>query len=148
MVVFFSEQLEPWKPQMNKLLFYADFLAFKRTCFSISGARYRAINMGPVLNNFNSIFEYMANKNEVDIKTQHFDNGGIGEQFKPYSDRKFNKAIFSQNEIEILKEVVERFKGVSTSEIVQTSCKERAWIENESENKIICYEYAFDLSQI
>ncbi|WP_394351640.1 type II toxin-antitoxin system antitoxin SocA domain-containing protein [Lunatibacter salilacus] len=37
---------------MNKLLFYADFLMFKRSCFSISGVRYKAIDMGPVPFNF------------------------------------------------------------------------------------------------
>lgn len=52
MVVYFSEKTAPFKTKMNKLLFYADFLMFKQSCFSISGARYRAINMGPVPNNF------------------------------------------------------------------------------------------------
>ncbi|WP_204336921.1 type II TA system antitoxin MqsA family protein [Cryomorpha ignava] len=55
MVVFFSEQMEPFKTKMNKLLFYADFLMFKESCFSISGVRYRAIDMGPVPTNFQSI---------------------------------------------------------------------------------------------
>ena len=33
----------------------------------MSGVQYRAIAMGPVPNNFNSIFEYLGNKDEVDI---------------------------------------------------------------------------------
>src|SRR5690606_37543690 len=52
MVVYFSEKVQPYKTKMNKLLFYADFLMFKQSCFSISGVRYSAINMGPVPHNF------------------------------------------------------------------------------------------------
>ena len=37
MVVFFAETLAPWKTKLNKLLFYADFLHFKTTGYSISG---------------------------------------------------------------------------------------------------------------
>ena len=35
MVVYFSDKLSPFKTKMNKLLFYADFLMFKQSCFSI-----------------------------------------------------------------------------------------------------------------
>lgn len=82
MVVYFSDKLSPFKTKMNKLLFYADFLMFKQSCFSISGMRYKAIEMGPVPINFQSIFEYLANKNEIDIFTTEFPQGYIGEQFK------------------------------------------------------------------
>jgi len=146
MVVFFSEKLEPWKTQLNKLLFYADFLMFKHTCFSISGARYRAINMGPVPNNFNSIFEYMANKGEIDVLIIPFTDGKEGEQFKPNKDRKFNHEMFSDIEFEILERVTNKFKGVSTQKIIELSHEEKAWIANEKERKIISYKnYAFDL---
>ncbi|MEZ4954389.1 MAG: DUF4065 domain-containing protein [Saprospiraceae bacterium] len=49
MVRYFVEQDSPWKVKLNKLLFYADFLHFRRTGFGISGAQYVAIQMGPVL---------------------------------------------------------------------------------------------------
>ena len=149
MVVFFTEKLNPWKTQLNKLLFYADFLSFKRTCFSISGARYRAITMGPVVNNFNSIFEYIANKDHVDIFVYEFG----GEEFKARPDRSFNADHFNDQELKIMDEVAVKFKelankNVPTKEIIELSHKERAWIENEKERNIISYKYAFDLCQI
>ena len=79
MVVYFSDKLSPFKTKMNKLLFYADFLMFKQSCFSISGMRYKAIDMGPVPINFQSIFEYLANKDEIDIFTTEFPQGYIGD---------------------------------------------------------------------
>lgn len=148
MVVFFSEQLEPFKTKMNKLLFYADFLMFKQSCFSISGMRYRAINMGPVPNNFQSIFEYLANQDEIDIHYIPFPQGYTGEQFKAREDRKFRKDLFSDNELSILREVSEAFKSTTTVDIIETSHLEEAWKENEKDKKIISYKYAFDLTHI
>lgn len=148
MVVFFTEKMEPWKTQMNKLLFYTDFLFFKRTCFSMSGLRYRAIHMGPVPNNYNSIFEYMDNKNEVDIWQIKFSSDSIGEQFKLRPGRSYVKALFSELELKTLNDVVAKFKGIKTIDIIEMSHRERAWIENEKERNIISYKYAFDLNQV
>src|SRR5690606_29514195 len=79
MVIFFSEKVQPFKTKMNKLLFYADFLMFKHNCFSISGMRYIAINMGPVPQNFQSIFEYLDNNKDIDICYKQFPQGYVGE---------------------------------------------------------------------
>jgi len=147
MVVFFSERLEPWKTKLNKLLFYADFLTFKHTCFSMSGARYRAIDMGSVPNNFNSIFEFMANNDEIDILVTRFSNGNEGEQFKSNPNRPFKPSVFNEIELSILERVSEIFEKTSTSKMIDISHKEKAWIENEKEKNIISYkDYAFDLS--
>lgn len=148
MVVFFTERLKPWKTQMNKLLFYADFLNFKRTCFSMSGTRYRAINMGPVPNNYDSIFEYLANKDVIDIWSTEFPNGSIGEQFKPHESRAFNNSLFSETELEVLEMVANKFKGLKTSDLIELSHTEPGWKSNKEDKKIISYKYAFELTQL
>ncbi len=148
MVVFFSEKMEPFKTKMNKLLFYADFLMFKQSCFSISGVRYKAINMGPVPNNFNSVFEYLANQDQIDINYTQFPQGYTGEQFKARKDRSFNGALFSDKELNILRKVAEKFKNVSTNDMVETSHLEEAWKQNEKDKNDISYKYAFELTQI
>ena len=73
-------------------MFYADFIMYNQTGFSMSGAQYRAIPMGPVPNNFNSIFEYLLNKDELDIYYTNFADGSTGEQFKPNSNKTFDKS--------------------------------------------------------
>jgi len=146
MVVFFIEKLQPWKTKLNKLLFYADFLMHSKSGFSISGMQYRAIPMGPVPNNFNSIFEYLANKHNFDIYYTNFPDGGTGEQFKPNPSKVFNKELFSETELDILNKVADRFKNTSTNEIIEISHKEKAWIENNAEKKLIDYSYSFDLN--
>lgn len=148
MVVFFSEQIEPFKTKMNKLLFYADFLMFKQSCFSISGVRYRAIDMGPVPNNFQSIFEYLANNEYIDIFYTQFPQGYTGEQFKARKERPFNQELFSETEMTVLNKVAEVFKASTTNNIIETSHLENAWKENEKEKNVISYKFAFDLTQI
>lgn len=145
MVVFFTEAMQPWKTKLNKLLFYSDFLMFKQTGFSISGIQYRAIPMGPVPNNFNSIYEYLAKNDDIDINYSTFADGGIGEQFKPI--RSADIELFNKNELSILQRVVERFKNTSTNQIIEISHKERAWLDNISEKKLIDYKYSFDLNE-
>jgi putative zinc finger/helix-turn-helix YgiT family protein len=148
MVVFFSEKTEPFKTKMNKLLFYADFLMFKQSCFSISGMRYKAIDMGPVPNNFQSIFEYIANNDDIDIHTVDFQNGYIGEQFKARKDRPFKADLFLENELLVLEKVAAYFKSISTNEIIKLSHLEEAWKKNKNKKNVISYEHAFELSQI
>jgi hypothetical protein len=145
MVVFFTEKLQPWKTKLNKLLFYADFDSHKQTGYSISGVQYIAIPMGPVPNNFNSIFEYLVKKEYVDISYKAFTEG-IGEQFKLNQKRKFNPELFSEDELIILERVAKRFKNTTTNEIIKISHREKAWIENKTGNKIIDYNYSFDLN--
>jgi len=148
MVVYFSEQIEPFKTKMNKLLFYADFLMFKRSCFSISGVRYKAIDMGPVPNNFQSIFEYLVNKEVIDIYTTEFPQGYTGEQFKAKKERHFKADLFSEEELAVLEKVATVFKSTSTNDIIELSHLEEAWQKNEKDRNVISYEYAFELNQI
>ena len=148
MVVYFSEQMQPFKTKMNKLLFFADFLMFKQSCFSISGVRYNAIDMGPVPNNFQSIFEYLANNDEIDVFYTQFDQGYTGERFVPRKDRPFNSGWFSESELQVLSKVTAAFKSTSTTEMIELSHLEEAWKKNEKNKQTISYEYAFELTQI
>jgi len=148
MIVYFSIKVEPFKTKMNKLLFYSDFLMFKQSCFSISGVRYNAIDMGPVPNNFQSIFEFLGNTNEIDIQYVKFPKGYIGEQFKAREERPFNADIFSDIELSVLEKVANVFNSSSTNEIIELSHLEAAWKKNEKHKNVISYNYAFDLHQI
>jgi uncharacterized phage-associated protein len=45
-----------------------------------------------------------------------------------------------------MSEVVERFRNTSTSDIIEISHQEKAWIENKEDKNVIDYFYAFDLN--
>jgi uncharacterized phage-associated protein len=151
MVVFITKEAQPnlWKTKLNKMLFYADFLSFKKKVQSISGCRYRAIDMGPVPNNFNSLFDHISNHNHVNIVSTSFPNGSIGEQFVPNEKREVDSSILSPDEIETLSEVVKKFKQTSTREIIEISHQEEAWEKNFKNGKsLINYLGAFKLETI
>ena len=146
MVLFFAEKMQLWKTKLNKLLFYADFSMYQQTGFWISGMKYRAIDMGPVPNNFNSVFEFLANHGAVEIQHIPFPDGGTGEKFMPGPAKQFDAQFFSEKELEILKSVAARFNNTSTNEIIKVSHKEKAWVENEAKRTEIDYGFGFELS--
>ena len=144
MILFFADASSPFKTKLNKLLFYSDFFHFKRTGFSISGLTYRAIQNGPVPDNYDLIFNDCVQKNIVKIKYQ--DHGNYtGEQFFPASGTSFNAAIFSGDELTAMKTVSQFFKTYTAKEIADTSHEETAWKENKYGHGIIDYTYGFDL---
>lgn len=147
MVVFFAQNCAPWKTQLNKLLFYADFLMFKRSCFSISGLRYRAIQNGPVPHNYDSLFEYLVNKEWLAITKVEFSETSFGEKFSPGKGIEPRQDLFSPEEWTTLHEVADRFGSHSARSISERSHREKGWIENHETRNLISYKYAFDLRE-
>ncbi|OXA96109.1 type II TA system antitoxin MqsA family protein [Flavobacterium hercynium] len=147
MVVYFTEKLHPTVTMMNKLLFYADFLNYKKSAYSISGARYMAHNYGPVPVRFHGIFDYMTNKKIVELQTENFGEF-TGEKFILPVTKNFNSELFNDIELESLKDVTAKFKNCNATDIKEISHEERAWIENEKEKNNINYNYGFDLIHV
>lgn len=144
MVVFFAKNMQPYITQLNKLLFYCDFLHYKYEAVSISGTRYRAINMGPVPNNYDSIFDYIESTNAIRIIKKEND-WGYSKEFVGNKD--FDSEKFTKKELEILDRVYQEFKCKNTTEIIERSHLEDAWKDNfENGKSLIDYKYAFNLN--
>lgn len=141
LIVYFSQKCQPFVTKMNKLLFYSDFLHFKRTGVSITGMSYQAIAKGPVPMRYDDLY---ANATDIVEKEDIFyPNDVSGERF--ITNNNFDASIFNDKEIETLEMIIERFKNTTTKEIVEISHTENAWIENEKDKNTISYNYAFDL---
>jgi len=147
MVTYFAHELQPWKTQLNKLLFYADFETYRKTGYSMSGTRYRAIPYGPVPYKYQSLFEYMIDKDVVNINYQEFSNGE-GEKFIPSPKKSFDAELFSEEELTILSRVAETFKDTRTQDLIDISHRERGWQKNKDKNQLINYKYAFYLKGV
>ncbi len=146
MVVFFASFVEPFVTKLNKLLFYTDFLHYKYEAESISGTRYRAIDKGPVPNNYNSIYDFMKSNESIDIIEKEYD-WGYSKKFVAIRD--FDKSLFTNLELEILDKVKTKFDKMSTRQVVDYSHSEEAWIDNYHNGKsLIDYKYAFNLKEI
>lgn len=148
LILFFADTLHPWKTQLNKLLFYADFLHFKNQGRSISGIRYRAIQNGPVPHNYDSLFEYLINNHWITITKIEFPNNFEGERFELAEDRTLDQSLFSEEEMITLESVAKHFEGITAQEISLRSHREEAWIKNHQDKKLIDYRYACYLREL
>jgi len=144
MILFFAGKIKPFKTKMNKLLFYADFFHFKKTCFSISGLTYQAIQKGPVPKNYDWIFDKAMENKFVTIKLHDYGDY-MGEQFIVTPDANFDATLFSVSELKVMETVAAYFERETVNGIVNKSHEEIAWLVNADEFKPINYNYGFEL---
>lgn len=144
MVLYFVSDYGGWKTKLNKMLFYADFSHYKYHNKSISGAKYCSIDMGPVPDNFNTLFETLVNDKVLDVNYQTFSDGGMGEKFTPL--RSYDDSIFTKEELDTLTKVKDSLRDISTQDVINLSHQEIAWIENKNNKfKPIDYTFAYEL---
>ncbi|MCW5899518.1 MAG: DUF4065 domain-containing protein [Flavobacteriales bacterium] len=147
LIKFFTAQLAPhlYKTRLNKLLFYADFRHFQLHGVSITGGRYRAIQMGPVPVQYASLYEYAQREGKIKLNEQELNEGGIMGQFLPMTTAPFNAELFEESELAVLNEVCEQFRNTKAKEIEHISHEEEAWKQHEKEHTVIDYTLAFGL---
>lgn len=144
MIIFFAERVQPFKTRLNKLMFYADFFNYKKTGFSISGANYAALDLGPVPDEFSTLYDSAKRRHYIQIDYHQFENN-IGEEFKPYPNRSVETELFEEDELSSLEFIHEALKDINTQDLIEKSHREKAWLERSKEKDLIEYDYAFDL---
>ena len=140
MILFFAQKMV-LKTKLLKEMFYADFLFYKEYGLSITGLEYAKINLGPVPDQFEEIINDCTKNDLINYEIEFQNNFEYHEIF---SKKNYNKEEFSKKEIEILNKVKDYFKDFTSSEIVEFSHKEKAFINTEY-FKNISYDYAFDI---
>lgn len=140
---FATSKIDLFKTKVNKLLFYSDFLNYQRYGSSMFGITYKAIPFGPVPVEYEKIFKHLYDEDIIDIEQVRIDHN-YAEKFIPHLP--FNQELFNPIELRVLQDVVNKFKGKNTTEVVDISHEEDAWIENKNSRNIISYnKYAFNL---
>ncbi len=140
MILFFAEG-GVWKTKLMKLLWYADFVGFRRNTCSISGLAYQRQTYGPVPEHFFTMLDAFEKEKDI-LMVEYEDNGSI----LIYPDgKKAALSIFSASEIDILQYMRDYFSSFTSGAISEKSHKERAWLETQQGN-IISYDFAKDLS--
>lgn len=146
-ILYFAQRQQPYKTKMNKLLFYTDFWHFRNNVQSITGLKYKAIQHGPVPNNYDVLFGSLTNEDIIESDCTLTDNGEL-ERFFPAQGREFDPSIFSHDEMETLEYIANKFKNTSAREIVGISHNEPAWLNNIDDKRIISFQYAFHLETV
>ena len=146
LVFYFAKMEQPFKTRLNKLLFYTDFLNYRKTGFSITGLQYTAINFGPVPNYYEILL------NELDNTTVSIDylklEDTICEKIVPEKYVSFNEALFTENELLTIKNVCNQFMKIKTEKLIEYSHDEIGWTKNHVKKTLISYDHAFDLKHI
>lgn len=118
--------------KMNKILFYADFLAYGNTGKPITGAEYRKLPLGPVPD-LRSLLQSMAQDGEIVIKHRN-KFGYVQNRVVPLRDP--DLSFFSGVEIALVNSVITALMGLNASAVSSLSHLEHGWKFAESYESI------------
>jgi putative zinc finger/helix-turn-helix YgiT family protein len=134
------------KVKLNKLLWYCDFLYFKESSVSITGAQYVRIKLGQVPDHYELIFANMIHEGLIDkseIPFQTKDGTQQGEEYATVV--KPDESLFSEKEIRVMDFIADTFREDTSTSIMEKSHQEAAY-KKCKDGDIISYEYAKELS--
>ncbi|MCR4673340.1 MAG: DUF4065 domain-containing protein [Lachnospiraceae bacterium] len=142
MVLFFANKGSGLlKTKLMKLLSYSDFVFYKENGISISGLKYAHLPYGPVPDNFDMIMGRMAADHIAHIEV-FYDGAFENHQVIPECD--VPGGVLSDEEIEVLERVYEKFKDFGSAEISDYSHQEKGY-KATTTGQIISYAYALDM---
>ena len=145
-VVWFCERLDGvFRTAINKLLFYADFLAFKTATVSLTGTAYRKAPLGLVPTDYGKLLGWMEDEGVLVCREVEFSNGNTGYRYYPGPKADSVKTEFSEHEQEVLKHVADELGKLTARAISDRSHQESAWKDTE-DGKVASYQAARDLS--
>lgn len=129
--------------QMNKLLFYTDFLSYKESGYGMTGLSFKAIQHGPVPNRWDRAYGLIEDIYQIEVGSK---NGNIGN--KLVSEISCDLSSFTDEQLSVLEKVYETFRNDSPTSISRKSHDEIAWIDNIELHSLIDYKYAFSLKAV
>ena len=142
MVLFFAHKSAGLlKTKLMKLLNYSDMIFYKENGLSISGLKYAHLPYGPVPDNFDMILGKMAADHIAHIEVL-YDGAYENHQVVPECD--FPEGTLSDEEIEVLERIYEKFKNFGSVEISNYSHREKGYNATKT-GQIISYAYAMDI---
>lgn len=140
MILFFA-QTGVTKTKLMKLLFYSDFLHYKRKSLSISGIPYEKLPYGPVPKDHDVLLASIERNGFTDTNYEQINEYTY---IKICAIETFDDTLFTEHELEILNLVNEKFATYGSVAISDFSHNESGWLMT-GDREIISYEYATDL---
>lgn len=125
--------------KLNKEMFYADFLHYRRHGRSISGLQYRAIQYGPVPEHYDTIYDNVEGIIKENIIS--YDNESVRLRLTIENET----SVLSPEELDTLSIVSSALRPMKTSEVVELSHHEPAWQNYVEQHSMIPYCEAFEL---
>jgi hypothetical protein len=121
---------EPFgKVKLNKLLWFADFTAYLIFGQSITGHEYQRLPAGPAPRRLLAVIPALAAKarrRDPDVAVRVNDYHGR-EQYRPFALRPPDLSRFSAEEIKLVEEIVEEYKGKNARQMSELSHRFLGW---------------------
>ena len=124
--------------KLNKILFYADFVAFHRDRSAITGEEYQRLENGPAPRRMLPIRQSMEQAGDIVVRPMDY-RGFI--QKRVIALREADLTIFSGADIALVDEVIEAFWGHTAKEISRYS--HGPWWKACFDGESIPYEFTF-----
>ncbi|HTE86075.1 MAG TPA: Panacea domain-containing protein [Dehalococcoidia bacterium] len=110
--------------KLNKILYYADFIAYRRLGHAISGTEYQHVEEGPAPRRLVPVRNELAQTGAITLYEQeHF--GRVQQRIK--AERLPDLSLFTLDEIAILDEVLQELRPLNGKEVSERSHREPGW---------------------
>jgi putative zinc finger/helix-turn-helix YgiT family protein len=141
--LYFLSEKKLYTTQLVKYLFATDFLYYKKYGKSITGYNYVKLEHGPVLDHYKDIINNLIKEELIEItETEVYEeNGELKDTFKFGALCRYNRNLFSKEEMDIMEDVSNRFKNYSSKKLSEWSHKFIGW-QKTPNYKVISYDYA------
>jgi len=141
-VLFFCRGEGLPKTKLNKLLWYADFLHFKRHAVSITGARYAHCTHGPAPDKYDFLLTYLQDC-VGELRSEDRSAGRYDWEVL-CTTREPRLGAFTDSELQALIDVRAHFSSFTARQIREFSHREKGYTATE-DGDLISYEYANSL---
>lgn len=127
--------------KMNKLMFYIDFIHYKKHGYGITGITYKALPFGPVPRQWGKLYSSLPG---IDMEEYVYPSGQSGIMLN--ATKETSSMLLNEYEISTIERVCSLFSNMSAGDISQTSHLEKGWINNKDKRSAISYKEAFALN--
>jgi len=110
--------------KLNKLLFYIDFLAYRSFGKAVTWQEYQALPQGPAPRRLVPVMEQMQDSGELVIRQEKMYRYV---QKRPIALREADTGRFSGEEIDFVRDVIDRFRNMTATQISDTSHQFLGW---------------------
>ncbi len=124
--------------KLNKLLYFADFLAYQHLGRPITGARYQKLQHGPAPRALLPIREEL--EREGAVRVEH--HGRALPRTVTVARRDANTDVFTPEELELVDEIIESLAGATAAEISELSHEQSPGWQLAEMHEDIPYESA------
>jgi len=144
-VRYFAKEISDlWQTKLAKLLWYADFLHYRRHAVSITGLRYAHMPFGPGPDRYDALLQLLQESGHI-VKRPKVQYHFEGEIIEPSADVECTDPHLDGEEWETVRAVASELGHLTSQALSDRSHRELAWLET-GEGDLIPYSYARDLT--